>query len=115
MFVACTTTLIGSARDRGRTASTVPGRTPVSDEIGKPPIDATRSDAVVEVGMTVGLSAESTAAGKELPLKDNWPTGASIRIRPFGPAWPRPLSASRNPLKTTELPTILIAPPDPTP
>ena len=73
MFRAWTTTGIGSLSPRGRTTSTVPGRTPAFDRTGKPPIETIVRAAVVEVGMIVGLMVERTAEGIELPLYRSCP------------------------------------------
>ena len=68
MLRPCTATEIGSLSARGKTTSTVPGRTPASDKTGNPPIDAIVRAAVVEVGMIAGLIVERTAEGVEDPV-----------------------------------------------
>jgi hypothetical protein len=59
---------MGSLNARGRTTSTVPGRTPTSEETGNPPMEAIVRAAVEEVGMICGLMVDRTADGVEEPV-----------------------------------------------
>src|SRR4051794_14615206 len=112
MFVAATTTLIGSGSCIGRSRSTVSKCCPERDGTEYPATERIESDGVSEATIAA-LIVESTAEGDAVPANTKAFVGASTRINP-GNCPSEEAHAYKVPKTVTELEIRRIAPPEPT-